>query len=206
MRSKISVLLLFTVLLAFSSGCHSDTVSSGAASYEVVDALNTKLFAIDEPSLYETINQKLESDGLSLLPLDGYDFMLLSENGKSGKLAIYSFSQDEADKAVSIGNTAAAGWVGYVKSIELSTYASDADAAKRNGIYIRAIISVFSPGSEEFVENALGIYGTPSGDAKGIESGLEITVDTVTYKYFPDNVSFQVSPSEESVPNAIRPN
>ena len=205
MRTRISALLLLATLFTLLVGCKNEPVQSPTASYDIVDALNVKLFVVDEMSLYETINKKIEDRDLSLLPLDGYDFMLLSENGKSGKLAIYSFSEDESDSAVSMGNSKAAGWIGYVKSVELSTYAADNEAAVRNGVYIRTLINTFTPGSEEFVEDALGIYEEPSGDASEIEAGLEITVDTVTYRYSPDNVSFRVLPSNSSIPSAIRP-
>ena len=207
MKTKISAsaLLILAASLIILAGCNNNATPAPSSTYDVVDALNTKLFAVDDITLYSTISQKVGDKDLSLSILDGYDFMLLSENGQSGKLAIYSFSQSNAEKAVSMGNAKAAEWIGYVKSIELSTYAADTDAAARNGIYIRALISIFTPGSEEFVEDALGIYGSPSGNASKVESGLEITVDKVTYSYFPENVSFCIAPSNSSIPSAIRP-
>lgn len=205
MRSKIVLLMLAILSFALFSGCKHDETSDLSASFGVVDATGTKLFDVTDESLYESIDRIIEDDDLSLSPLDGYDFMLLSENGRSGKLAIYSFSQEEAEKAVSRGNQAASEWVGNVKAVELSTYASDTQAAARNGIYIRALIGIFTPGAEEFVENALGIYGGPSGEATENGAGFEITVDTVTYSYFPENVSFRVEPSDAAIPAAIRP-
>lgn len=205
MRSKIALLLVLIISFALFTGCKHDASSDLSASFNVVDALHTKLFAIEDESLFESINQIIGDNDMSLSPLDGYNFMLLSENGTSGKLAIYSFSDEEANEAVSIGNTSASEWIGYVKAVELSTYASDTQAAARNGVYIRALINIFTPGAEELVENALGIYGEPSGDASKNKSGLEITVDTVTYSYSPENVSFRIIPSASAIPNAIRP-
>ena len=125
------------------------------------------------------------------------------------------FTEDDISASTSSsGDTS--DWIGFVHQVTLSLFASDNEDAEQNGKYIRALISTFTPGAEEDVEDVLGLYGDPHKDAIIADGVNKATFGTVSYLYQTGNGKFIVQPHdkelhdklslETEVPSVIRPN
>lgn len=75
---------------------------------------------------------------------------------------------------------------------------------------MRYLITLFTPGSEKYVEDAIGLYGDPAPEAV-IDAGVnQVRIGNVLYSYTSDG-RFLVEPriddwpAEEDTPDAIRP-
>lgn len=185
---KRVVLVLFCVFsLVCVSACVSNTVNFDV-TYSIEGTKNSQYFAVTTDDLLSSINDKLDAAGLSLSVKDsGHESdVYFSENGETWKMNVSIFTNDDIKNASytrSAPTSDPANWVGYIHEVELSLFSDSDEAAARNGQYIRALISAFTPGAEELVEDELGIYGTPGKNTALSESLYRVTMENVVYTY-----------------------
>lgn len=216
MKRKFAVLCL--CLLLILPGCANMEAEAEepefTVTYEVVGTEDTQMWALKPEEFLETINANLE-DRLRLELLGEYDESSLScrytDNGETWKISADIFPADEVGKFYYNDYEGVEAWAYNIKELELSTFADSEQDAKDNGIYIRALIHMFTPGVEEIVEDVLGLYGDPDPAAVIGEGVTRATIGNVAYTYIPGQNRFYVEPHDETVgiieeqPTVIRP-
>ena len=212
-RLCTSLVILF--LLFSTAGCsQEESTSDWDETYAITGTENTQLWELKADDFLSRINSLVKSSDMELSYLKEYNpansNCMLTKNGETWKIMLDIFSENEAGASWFKKNANAEGWIGYIEDVELSLYASDTKAAEENGYYLRYLISIFTPGAEEYVENALGIYDDPNQDTTVLDGVNQICMGNVRYSYV-SGKSFMVEPwveewpAEESVPSVIRP-
>lgn len=212
---KIYTLFIVISLLIATTGCSpKEEALVWDETYAITGTENTQLWELKVDDFLSSINSLIENSDMKLSYLKDYDSAssncMLTKNGETWKILLDIFSENEASASWFKKNADAVGWIGYIEDIELSLYADDTKTAEENGYYLRYLISIFTPGAEEYVENALGIYGEPNQDAVVLDGVNQICIGNVRYSYV-SGKSFMVEPwaadwpEEESAPNVIRP-
>lgn len=206
-----------TVPLAAAALCLLTACTSSQSSFttpfSVVGTQFNQYFAIDSDSFQKQLNETLSDSAppLEYLDSDSERSVYLSKNGETWKILLQVFTADDVSDAVEPSGDPAE-WVGYVHEVKLSLYAASEQEAQENGAYIRALLTLFTPGAEEEIEDVLGIYGDPKREAILSDSMTRATYGTVSYTYAKDDY-FLVTPydesllkeSKESSPAVIRP-
>lgn len=210
---KRSIALLCLCGLLILPGC-APKDPDFTITYSVVGTENTQMWALKPEEFLETFNAGLE-DRLQLDFMGEYDERSLScrftSNGETWKISADIFPADDVGKFYYNDYEGVEEWAYDIKKIELSTYADTEQDAKDNGIYIRALINMFTPGAEELVEDILGLYDDPDQSAVIIDGVTRATIGNVVYTYLPDQKRFYVEPHDETVgiieeqPGVIRP-
>lgn len=204
MKRKFAVLCL--CLLLILPGCANMAAEAEepefTVTYEVVGTEDTQMWALKPEEFLETINADLE-DRLRLELLGEYDESSLScrytDNGETWKISADIFPADEVGKFYYNDYEGVEAWAYNIKELELSTFADSEQDAKDNGIYIRALINMFTPGAEDMVEDVLGLYGDPDPAAVIGEGVTRATIGNVAYTYIPNQKRFYVEPHDETV-------
>lgn len=216
MKRIVAILCLCAMLLL--PGCAQMAAEAEepeiTMTYEVVGTENTQMWVLKPEEFLETLNAGLE-DRLQLDFLEEYDDSSLScrftGDGESWKISADIFPADEVGKFYYNDYEDVESWAYDIQELELSTYADTEQQAKDNGIYIRALIHMFTPGVEELVEDVLGLYGDPDPAAVIGEGVTRATIGNVAYTYIPNQKRFYVEPHDETVgiieeqPTVIRP-
>lgn len=216
MKLKFAVLCI--CLLLILPGCANMAAEAEepefTVTYEVVGTEDTQMWALKPEEFLEAINADL-GDRLRLEFLGEYDESSLScrytDNGETWKISADIFPADEVGKFYYNDYEGVEAWAYNIKELELSTFADSEQDAKDNGIYIRALIHMFTPGVEELVKDVLGLYGDPDPAAVIGEGVTRATIGNVAYTYIPDQKRFYVKPHDETVgiieeqPTVIRP-
>ena len=202
---------LFVSLLLSACGAHQNTWS---IVYEVVGTESTQLWDLKAEDFLTMLNAAVPED-LQLYPLHEYDPNSLSypltRNGETWKINLSIFPADKVDSLAYKNEKNVNEWVNNISEVELSLYANNEADAKNNGVYVRELITIFTPGAEELVEDAIGLYGEPEEEAIITEGVYRVSVDSVAYTYMPNQNSFIVQPhlepwpETESSPSVIRP-
>lgn len=183
-------------VLLLCSSCTGPTADFDI-SYEVVDDTYNQYFVLDPDQLLIDLNASLSEYNLSLSvsPKSDEDLSTwYTENSDGWKIIAHTMGTFSAKISSETKS-----WSRYIQKVELSLYSEDDETAKRNGQYIRALISTFTPGAEETVENALGIYGTPSSRATISDGIYRATMGNVCYEYQPNRDKFFVRPLDQKL-------
>ena len=216
MKLKFAVLCI--CLLLILPGCANMAAEAEepefTVTYEVVGTEDTQMWVLKPEEFLEAINADL-GDRLRLEFLGEYDESSLScrytDNGETWKISADIFPADEVGKFYYNDYEGVEAWAYNIKELELSTFADSEQDAKDNGIYIRSLIHMFTPGVEELVEDVLGLYGDPDPAAVIGEGVTRATIGNVAYTYIPNQKRFYVEPHDETVgiieeqPTVIRP-
>ena len=197
---------LFLLLLLFLSSCGA---ASFTETYEITGTENTQLFCLTTDDLLGELNKLLSDE--AQLTKENNDWGCYFYDGDNGwSFSIHTFTDHMADNFVFKRYEESANWVGYIEKIELSLFAETDEDARKNGEDIRALITIFTPGIEEDVENVLGIYGKPNDKSMIVDGVYRYTAGNVVYTY-QENERFFVEPHVENWPKteeqagAIRP-
>lgn len=214
MNFKIFGMLLLTAGLLSACGQSVDK-ESWTISYNVVGTEQTQLWDLKADDFLEQINSAIPED-MQLSYLKEYDpnskNCMLTQNGDTWKLNLSVFSSSEANSLTYKGEENVSDWVNNIEKVKLSLYSDNEETAKENGTYVREIITIFTPGAEEIVEDAIGLYGEPEKDAVISEGVYRVSIDSVAYTYIPNQNTFTAQPHIESwpdesmAPSVIRPN
>lgn len=203
MNSKVFGMLLLTAGLLSACGQSVDK-ESWTISYNVVGTEQTQLWDLKADDFLEQINSAIPED-MQLSYLKEYDpnskNCMLTQNGDTWKLNLSVFSSSEADSLTYKGEENVSDWVNNIEKVKLSLYSDNEETAKENGTYVREIITIFTPGAEEIVEDAIGLYGEPEKDAVISEGVYRVSIDSVAYTYIPNQNTFTAQPHIESWPD-----
>ena len=212
MKKWLICLFVATALLAGCSNSSKD--NNWTVTYDVVGTENNQLWDLKSEDFLTLINEQV-SDEMQLDYLKEYDpdsmSCMLSKNGETWKILLDVFPAGEVDSLTFKKYDEVSDWVNNIGKVELSLFADDEESAKENGIYVRTLISIFTPGAESLVEDAIGLYGEPEKDAVISEGVRRVSLDSVAYTYFVDKGRFLVQPHLEpwpeadSSPSVIRP-
>lgn len=213
---RLFTLIVVLNLMFLTTACANNT-PKWSETYPIVGVENYQMWDLKADSFLPLINEMAESDTMTLdylHDLDGFESSncMLTKNGNSWKILLSVFTVSDAEKRAYREIDDAQNWIGNIEEVELSLYSDGETAAKENGIYIRNLIRLFTPGAEELVEDALGLYGEPHKDAVLIDGVTRVSVGSVVYTYVEGNQRFIVQPhldswpTEETPPNVIRPN
>lgn len=183
--------LISLLLLLFLSACGNKTASFDV-NYQIVGTKHNQYFCLSADTLLADLNTNLDIYDLSLVttPKEDNDLSVwYSDDGTGWKVIARLMGAFNAGLSAETKS-----WSGYIGKVELDLYADSPDDAKRNGQYIRAIIATFTPGAEEIVEDALGIYGPPSRKTIIGDGVSRVIMENVVYTYLDDNHRFEVTP------------
>lgn len=212
---KISAFGLVVMILLSVTACGAvEEEPEWSESYAITGTENTQMWDLKADGFLSSINSIITDDSMKLEYLKEWNptssNCMLTKNGESWKILLDVFSESEANTSWMRKNTGAEEWVGNIESVELSLFAQDELEAEENGLYVRYLISIFTPGAEKLVEDSIGLYGEPTPDAVVIEGVNRVTVGNVAYSYTSDG-HFIVEPfvtdweAESATPAAIRP-
>ena len=206
---KMILIMLVCINAILLPSCSSNP--NFTVTYPVTGTEYTPMWPITGDEFSAALDDRIIENGyeidLSLLKETSDGLYLLSSDGDAWDISISLFTDIESQTIPGSSD-----YIGYIKDLEVSTYASTDDDAIYNGQLIRSVISVFTPGAEEAVEENIGLYGDPDKDAIIADGVYRVTIESVVYTYIPGSNSFMVEPylkdqpSEEEIPNVIKPN
>lgn len=214
MKRVTAIVCAFVLLLPLGGCSKAGSDQDWEESYGITGTEHTQLWDLKYDAFLSAYNALIVEDTMKLDYLEAYDpsssNCMLTKNGESWKLLLKVFSENEADASWFKKDPDASSWVGNVESVELSLFSTGTKDAEENGLYIRYLISLLTPGAEEYVENALGIYGEPADEAVVSSGVYQIYVGDVLYSYtsgdsFLAEPCIKNWPAEEVPPTAIRP-
>lgn len=216
MKNFCSVLCAVALLLSISGCSKTSNTSVWTESYEITGTEDTQMWVLKYDDFMVAFNNLIADDNIKLDYLkecdDTSSSCMLTENGESWKILLKIFSQGDSDRAKFKKNPDVKSWVGNIESVELSLYSDNEETAKENGIYVRNLISFFTPGAEKDVEDNIGLYGNPDPKAVINENISRVACGNVVYTYvYGQDYRFIVEPhiedwpEEESAPNVVRP-
>lgn len=214
MKKPIALLVALCILFLLGGCSEKEQDPEWSETYQITGTEHTQMWVLNADSFLSSINALITEDGMKLDYLKEYDptssNCMLTKNGTSWKILLDIFSESEASASWFKNTPASTEWVGNIESVELSLSAKDTKASEENGYYVRYLISIFTPGAENEVEEKIGLYGDPDQSAV-IDVGVnQIEIGNVLYSYTSDG-RFIVEPriedwpTEESAPAAIRP-
>lgn len=197
--------------------CADNKAPEWSEAYSIVGLEDNQMWDLKADSFLPLINETIENDAMVLSYLHELDDFessncMLTKDGESWKILLSIFSVGDSEKRKYQKVEDAKSWVGNIEEVELSLYSDGEDTAKENRVYVRNLIRVFTPGAEELVEEAIGLYGKPYKDAVLMDGVNRVTVGGVVYTYMESQHRFIVQPhldswpTEENAPNIIRPN
>ena len=214
MKKPIALLVALCISFLLGGCSEKEQDPEWSETYQITGTEHTQMWVLNADSFLSSINALITEDGMKLDYLKEYDptssNCMLTKNGTSWKILLDIFSESEASASWFKNTPASTEWVGNIESVELSLSAKDTKASEENGYYVRYLISIFTPGAENEVEEKIGLYGDPDQSAV-IDVGVnQIEIGNVLYSYTSDG-RFIVEPriedwpTEESAPAAIRP-
>lgn len=213
MKPKVFSMLLLTACLLSACGQSVDK-ESWTTAYDVVGTEHTQLWDLKADDFLAQINSASPED-MQLSYLKEYDpssmNCMLTQNGETWKINLSVFPSSEADTLTYKDEANASDWINNIGKVELSLYSDSEETSKENGTYVREIISIFTPGAEEIVENAIGLYGEPEKEAVISEGVYRVSIDSVAYTYIPNQNKFtaqphiELWPEENTTPSVIKP-
>ncbi len=214
MKRALSVFCIFALFFSLSGCAKTESDTSLEENYEITGTEHTQMWELKYNDFLSAYNDLISDETMKLDYLKEYDpsssNCMLTKNGESWKILLKVFTENEADASWFKNEPDAAEWVGNIESAELSLFSADTKAAEENGLYVRYLITLFTPGSEKYVEDAIGLYGDPAPEAV-IDAGVnQVRIGNVLYSYTSDG-RFLVEPriddwpAEEDTPDAIRP-
>ena len=213
MKKKVASVLLAAVCLLASCG-NPSTEDTWEVKYEVIGTEHTQLWSLTADEFLVTLNSAL-SENMQLSYLKEYDpnskNCMLTQNGETWKINLSVFPEGDVDSLTYKNQENVHEWVNNVSKVELSLYSDNEETAKENGIYVRELIRIFTPGAEKIVEDAIGLYGEPEKEAIIDENTFRVSIGSVAYTYMPTENSFVVQPhieswsEEETMPSVIIP-
>lgn len=165
-------------------------------TYEITGTEYTQLFKVTPSEFLDTFNE-LVGEELALDYLHPYTdddrSCSLTNNGETWVIWLDVLPSDEPGfSAEEIKK-----FTGLTKDITLSTSAHNDEDAEANGIYLRALITMFTPGGETFVEDSLGIYGEPDERAVISDGFTMLKMENVLYTYDEEDHKFTIRPAAE---------
>ena len=207
-------LITLAVVAALLAGCSTSSDSTWTVEYDVVGTEHNQLWNLKADDFLTLINHQV-SDEMKLDYLKEYDpesmQCMLTKNGSTWKIILHVFPAADVDSLTYKGLDESSDWGNNIGKVELSLFADNEESAKENGMYVRALISIFTPGAETLVEDAIGLYGEPEKDAVISEGVHRVSLDSVAYTYMVNQNRFLVQPhiepwpEPESSPSVIRP-
>lgn len=214
MKRVFSAFCIFALLLSLAGCTKAESDSGWEENYEITGTEHTQMWELKYDDFLSAYNDLIPDENMKLDYLKDYDpassNCMLTKNGESWKILLKVFTETEADASWFKNEPDAAAWVGNIESAELSLFSADTKAAEENGLYVRYLITLFTPGSEKYVEDAIGLYGDPAPEAV-VDVGVnQVLIGNVLYSYTSDG-RFLVEPrvddwpAEEDAPAAIRP-
>lgn len=196
LRKAFSMLAVPVILL---TSCGQSASVDFTNPYTVVGTKYNQYFELRAEELLAALNETVGDDAPQLEIMDsGHErTTYFTLNGETWKLLLHVFSDDDIS-TLSVASGDQTQWIGYIKEIELSLYSDSEETALQNGTYLRALISIFAPGAEEKVEDALGIYDDPEKSAAITDGVTRAICGTVAFSYV-DGDSFLVTPYDEAL-------
>lgn len=213
-RSLLPCLSMVLILSLAACGSSSDS-QSWSVAYDVVGTERAQLWDVKADDLLTALNEAVP-ENMQLRYLNEYDPSSMScpltTDGETWKILLDVFAADQVDSFPYKNEEDASEWINNVGNIELDLYSTSDEDAEENGIYVREIISILTPGAEQLVEDALGLYGEPEKSAVISDGVRRVSADSVTYTYFVNQKRFIAEPhvapwpvEEEEIPTVIRP-
>ena len=213
MKKTIAAALLATICLLSSCG-NSSNQENWTVEYDVVGTEQTQLWSLKADDFLSSFNSALP-ENMQLSYLKEFDpdskNCMLTKNGETWKINLNVFPKGDTDSLFYKDQENVHEWVNNVSKVELSLYSDNEETAKENGIYVRELIKMFTPGAEKIVEDAIGLYGEPEKEAAIDENTFRVSIGSVAYTYMPTENSFVVQPhveswsEEEAMPSVIMP-
>ena len=186
-RAKAALLGILVFSSLFCTSCATSQNPTFDVTYEITGTKYTQLFEVTPSEFLDTFNE-LVGEELALDYLHPYTdddrSCSLTNNGETWAILLDVYSERNE-------------FNGLIKEITLSTSASSDEDAEANGIYLRTLITMFTPGGETFVEDSLGIYGEPNKNAIVTDGVTKIVMENVAYVYQKEENKFRTFPAAE---------
>ena len=174
-RIFIVVLFLLLTLLGCSKSQETFVVTN---RYETACNEYSTWFELDVNDFIDILNLVLEDldySPLELLDISSEESYQLSENGETWKILISTRENQ-------------------VREIQLSTFVDTVNDAKKNGMYVEALIELFAPGMKDILCKDLNIYGESKEE---LPDRRWIYVGNTNFIYDVSNNEFLVFPVEK---------